>query len=226
MSPRPATLLMEDFDALPVAARPVAASCGCPRCTASATLPLCRAAAYDEGYRVGTSARTTTESRQADELAAALASAIGDADAGARDLSETTAEAIGGLVVAMVAASLPASCAALGTREVRAIAAAVLPALRTEAAITLYGAPAALDVLQAVPGQLPEPLRTRITVLADSALAAGDVQITWHAGSAQRQASAACARVMSVLATFGLVPPPGGPEGDPTAKRMEARVHG
>lgn len=226
MSPRATMLLMEDFDALPAAARPAASACCCPRCSTEATLPLCRAEAFDEGYRTGKSERGTTDSLHAETLAAMLASAIRAADTAAQDLSETTAEAIGGLVVAMVAASLPASCAALGTREVHAIAAAVLPALRTEAAIALHAAPDALESLRAIPSQMPESSRARITVLADTALAPGDVQIIWHAGSARRQSDIACANVMSVLAAFGLVSPSGGSEGDLTAKRMEALVHG
>ena len=226
MSPRATTLLMEDFDAQPVAVRPAAAACSCPRCLAETTLPLCRAEAFDEGYRIGASERGTADSLHAETLAAMLASALRAADTMAQDLSETTAEAIGGLVVAMVAASLPASCAALGTREVHAIAAAVLPALRAEPAISLHAAPDALESLHAIPSQMPESSRARITVLADAALAPGDVQITWHAGSARRQSDTACANVMSVLAAFGLVSPSGGSEGDLMAKRMEALVHG
>ena len=226
MSERRTILVMEDFDSVLIPVSETFAGCGCARCRDDTTLPLCRADARAQGYSAGRDERGAADAAQAEMLAAVLLNALRGADAAANDLAEASADALGRVVIAMAAATLPATFAALGAREVRAIAAAVLPALKTEPAIMIRAAPDALHALHAIPDHTPEPMRSRLTLLADDTAPPGEVQIIWHAGATRCAPSEALARVMTVLAEFGLVPPPGGYQENILTEPTEALAHG
>ncbi len=202
-------LLIEDFDSLPVAvaAREPAPDpvfgCGCDRCRADAGLPHCRAAARDEGLRLGRAERADLMAGQAAALAASLDAALARAGSDAAEIAEASAEAIGRAVIAMAAAALPATFARLGAAEARRVAEAVLPALRAEPAVTIAAAPEAITLLDRLPAA-----RTGRVRLEPTEGGPGDIAIVWQGGGASRDSAAALAGTRAVLAEFGLLPAP------------------
>ena len=204
------TLLIEDFDLPPInrAAEPEAAGCTCARCLNDASLPLCRADAFDAGRMSGRAEAADMMTAHTDQMTALVEDAIAAADAVVNTVAETTADAIGRAVIAMVAASLPAMLGHLGAREAQAVAAAVLPALRNEAQVTIAAGSEAMPLLHPATARMPGTHQSRISLVEDTAAGPSDIRIDWHRGAARSEPAEMLARVRDVLAEFGLLPAP------------------
>jgi len=201
-------LLVEDFDMPPVshAPAPVHTGCDCPRCQSDPSLPLCRADAFDAGRMAGRVEAADMLTAQTDQMTALVEEAIASADAVVNEVAETTADAIGRAVIAMVAASLPGILGALGAREAQAVANAVLPALRNEATVTIAAGSAAMPLLQPATARMPGGRQPRVSLVADEGAGPNDIRIDWHNGAVRSEPSETLARVRDVLAGFGLLP--------------------
>jgi hypothetical protein len=210
---------IEDFDALPAAppvvAAPAPGGCGCARCRNDAALPECRADAWEDGHRAGLAARASIAAAEAAALAAALDAALAGADAVVGGIAEATAEAVGRAVIALAAAALPGTFAALGAAEARRVALAVLPALEHEPAVSITAGTEAARLLDG----LATP---RITVIADPQAGPADIRLAWRNGRSERSAAAALARIGAVLAELGLLPDPA----PAPAPALEEPAHG
>jgi flagellar assembly protein FliH len=166
-------------------------------------LPALLEAARLEGKEEGRSA-ALREAHAASEAEAAralaeIARGMRDATDAAAALVDGTATEIARLVLASLAAVLPAAAERVGEAEVERFAAALLPALAEEPRLELRVAPALRDAIAARFAQ-----EQRVEVLEDAAVRPGDAKLRWRAGAAERNAAAMQDAVLRLLAGIGL----------------------
>ncbi len=206
---RPARrLLVEDFDAPPPvrASTPAAPFCPCARCAAEGRSAECPSASYDDGLARGRELRALDDTAAAEALTLELSDALARSTDQATMAAEQTAAALSRVVIAALAAALPATFARLAAAEARAIAEAVLPSLASEPAVTIDVAAPAFEVIRGAVSGLPRASQSRITLHRRDGDAGDDLCIAWSAGLVRRNHAEALARVMDTLSQFGLAP--------------------
>jgi flagellar biosynthesis/type III secretory pathway protein FliH len=119
--------------------------------------------------------------------------------------AEEAAEGIARLLLDSLAATFPAMCARHGDAEVRAIAHAVLPALRQEPAITVRAHPRTMAALAPEAARLDPDVAARVQTVECDAMPPGDVRIAWRNGAVTRDAAGLWERVAAVLVPAGLL---------------------
>lgn len=157
-----------------------------------------RAEGERDGHRVATDALPTRVADLLDRIADRLDTA--------RDVAATEAEIravpLAGLLRDALAAAFPAMQARFGEAEIRRMITAILPALARETQVTIHVAPsldaAVQDALAALPLRRAVPPR----VVADAALAEGDIEILWDGGRALRDAAALWREIDAALGLF------------------------
>ena len=207
---------IEDFDEAPRRAAEPAAGCACPRCAADPRKLRCLSDLYDEGYQAGQAQRRNADQDNAARLALDLSDALAIAQSAAREVAEQTAEALGQAVIAMFAALLPASQSHHGAREVRAIAAAVLPTLTQAPHIAIDAAPDVAEDLRAAIAGLSAAEQSRIELRISARGAPGSISIAWPGGALHRDPATAMRNVRAVLDELGLT----------GSTQQEALLHG
>lgn len=138
-------------------------------------------------------------------LLGVVASGLADARSAAHEAAATMAEGVARAMLSALAACLPKLCQRHGELELRALVAALLPALCDEPKILLRVHPAMADGLLEDIGTLDAELAEQAHVLPTGSIPPGDVRITWEGGSAVRDAAAACAAFKAGLAALGLL---------------------
>ncbi len=159
--------------------------------------------AREEGRLAGAEeARADQHAIQAALCNAALA-AIGDGLANARAdaelVAERRAEEIGGAMLALLGAALPAAAARLAPQEVAALLAALLPPLAHTPNVCVRVHPAVLDGIRA---QLAG--YSGVKAMGDETLAPSDVALVWQDGEARRDWAALWAQISVALAPFAI----------------------
>ncbi len=195
---------IEDFDEVPRRAAEPLASCACPRCAADPHKLRCQSDLYEEGYRAGQIQRRNADQDNAARLALDLSDALAAAQSTANEIAEQAAEALGQTVIAMFSALLPATQSHHGTREVRAIAAALLPTLTQAPHIAIDAAPDVEGDLQAAIARLSAAEQSRVELRISPCSAPGALSIAWPGGALHRDPAAALRNVRAVLDELGL----------------------
>jgi hypothetical protein len=196
-------LFAEDFG-LPYRPPPVVM----PEVTAppldAADLEEARQEGYDRGYAAGCETAAAASTRAAAQTAAAINAALADADRRAAAQADAAAQEIGQLLLASLAAMLPAFCDRHGPKEVARLATAVLPSLRREPQIVIEINPAATEAIRsaiAVCGCES----AAVTLTTTGRLRPDEIRINWRDGAARRDRDTLWADVSAVL---GLTTPP------------------
>lgn len=197
-------LHIEDFDEAPRRPAEPAAGCACPRCAADPRKLRCQGEVYEEGFHAGQTQRRNDDQDHAARLALDLSDALAAAQSNVDAIAEQAAEAVGQAVITMVAALLPATQSHHGAREIRAIAAAVLPTLGQAPHITIDAAPDVEADLQSAIARLPAADQSRIELRISPRTAPGALSIAWPGGALHRDPAAALRNVRAVLDELGL----------------------
>jgi flagellar assembly protein FliH len=195
------TLFDEDFDVRLVAPEPEVIE---PVFSAD-ELATARDAAWHEGQAAGLEAAAASEAASTRQALEAIATQIKANHDEALALAEQTAEGIARLLLDSLAAAFPALCSHYGEAEVRAIMHFVLPSLTQEPAITVRAHPHTAPALAQEIDSLDPDIAARVQIVTCDAMQPGDVRVTWHNGSAVRDAAGLWDQVAAVLAPAGLL---------------------
>ncbi|HEX4260748.1 MAG TPA: hypothetical protein VHY76_06575 [Acetobacteraceae bacterium] len=201
--PSAGILFAEDFDAVvrlpapePEVIEPV---------FSHADLIDAREAARAEGRAEAEAVARMGAAQQRTTLLARLADALGAAGAQAAASLEGHAEETARLLLACLCQALPALCADHGAAELRAVARALLPTLRTEPRVTIRAHPHHVPDLQRELDALDPPLAGTAVLEPVQTMARGDVRVHWQCGRAERSAAAIRAALEAALAPLGLL---------------------
>lgn len=157
------------------------------------------AAAHEQGLHDGAQAAqrdalasiaTTLQQIAATVSASAEASAIS---------AQRSADALADVLVRGFVAAFPALEARFGGGEVGLLAAAILPGLAREPALTMRAASGAADALAAVLSRLPSAQQARISIEIDADLGDADLHVVWRDGAAIRDGTAIRDAVFAAL---------------------------
>ncbi len=159
--------------------------------------------AWHSGYAQGEQAGRAAQAQEIEAQVAAtlenIAAALAASAQGASSVAEEAAAAMGETCLAALAAALPSLAGRFGAEEALRFTEALLPALADEPVVTIRVTP---DLAPAIAARLAR--EARVEVLADEAVAAGDVIASWRGGRAQRQGDAARAAIAEALNALGL----------------------
>jgi pyrimidine deaminase RibD-like protein len=122
-------------------------------------------------------------------------------------LADETAVAIAQTVFAMIAALLPATLAAHGDHEIRALASAILPTLAPAPDLAMDVAEEDAVGARAAIALLPAGQQGRIELCTHALTQPGSIIVRWTGGSVRRDTAAALRQVRVVLDEFGLIAP-------------------
>lgn len=194
---QPDILFAEDFDAAPAPPVDAAPDIIEPLFTA-ADLADAREAGRLAGLRQAEQGLAASRNQLLAELATAIVTTRDEAAAAAGAMAEDVARAILSAAVTV----LPFVCSQNGEREIRAIAAFLLPRLRDEPQVTVTVNPAQFDAMQADIAAM-EP--GAVSLAASDAVPPGDLRVAWHKGTAYRRTDPALAAVRQAFAALGLL---------------------
>ncbi len=194
-------LFAEDFDVADVAPEPEVIE----PVFSVAEVTAAREAAWREGYAAG-----LEEGAKADGVTTRQAlTAIAEQLTAERELAATqadiSAQATAQLLLDSLAATFPTLCARYGDAEVQALIRTVLPALTQESAITVRAHPRTAAAVAQEIGRLDSDLAARVQTVECEGIQPGDVRVTWHNGTARRDAAALWKQVAAVLVPEGLL---------------------
>jgi flagellar biosynthesis/type III secretory pathway protein FliH len=195
------TLFDEDFDVRLVAPEPEVIE---PVFSAG-ELASARDAAWREGQAAGLQEAAASEAASTQQALEAIAGQIKANHDEAVALAEQTADGIARLLLDSLAAVFPALCSHYGEAEVCAIVRTVLPSLTQEPAITVRAHPHTAAALTPEIDNLDPDIAVRVQIVTCDAMPPGDVRVTWHNGSAVRDAAGLWDQVAAVLAPAGLL---------------------
>jgi hypothetical protein len=197
------TLFGEDFDVREIAPEPEVIE----PVFSAADLESARESAWLDGHAKALQEAAIGDAAAIRQAVDAIASQIKADREAAVACANETAEAIARLLLDSLAAAFPALCANYGEAEVRAIIRIVLPPLTQEATITVRANPHTAAALAEEIGRLAPELIACVSITECDGMARGDVRITWHNGTAMRDARALWEQVAAVLAPAGLLQP-------------------
>jgi flagellar biosynthesis/type III secretory pathway protein FliH len=204
-APARSALFAEDFDLPRRDATPEAEVVN-PTYTA-AELAETRAEAWAGGLAVGTADTNSTIAATTSALLESIAAALRDANAAASAVAERSAEAIARLLLDSLAKLLPALCERHGEAELCALIRIILPALAQEPTITVRVNPVHTPALMRELDRLDPDLVECVRLVPIEAIAAGNVRVSWHDGSATRDTASLWQQVRAVLEPAGLLSP-------------------
>jgi len=202
-TPRSGALFAEDFD-LPRRAAMPAPEVINPTYTA-AELAEARAEAWAAGHTAGTAEANRTITAMTRSLLEAIAASLHDAKTVANTVAERSVEAIARLLLDSLGKLLPALCERHGEAELCALVHTILPALAQQPTITVRLNPVHTPALMRELDRLDPELVERVRLLPVEAIAAGDVRVSWHNGTASRDTAALWQQVRAVLEPAGLL---------------------
>jgi len=168
-------------------------------------LAAARDAAWREGQAAGLQAAAASAAAAKLQALEAVAGQIRTSHDEAVALAEQTAEGIARLLLDSLAAAFPSLCSHYGEAEVRAIVRFVLPWLTQEPAITVRAHPHTAAALTQEIDNLDPDIAVRVQIVTCDAMPPGDVRVTWHNGSAVRDAARLWDQVAAVLVPAGLL---------------------
>lgn len=156
-------------------------------------------AGLEQGRQAAEASRQALAAQAVDRLAAGLAATARQATA----VMEGAADAVATCMLDALATALPSLTELIGATEAARFATAVLPSLAEHLRAEVFVAP---DLVEEVGALLA--LEPRATVLADPALARGDVRLRWRDGMAERRAAAAREAILDAMGALVGVPAP------------------
>jgi flagellar assembly protein FliH len=173
-----------------------------------AELEAAREAGRIEGEAAGMWQARAALAAEERETLSRIAATLEDARADAARVAEDAAEGTARLMLGMLLAALPATCARHGEAELRAMASRILPALAQEPRVTIRVHPHHLDALRQELARLDPEQSARAVLLPTDAMPPGDLRIAWESGHAVRDARALAAAMEEALAPLGLLAGP------------------
>jgi flagellar biosynthesis/type III secretory pathway protein FliH len=220
-TPKHAMLFAEDFD-LPRHDRVKPASEVIDPIYTSAELAEARAEAWAGGHAAGIAEANTTIGATTRSLLDAIATSLNEAKAAATAVAEHSVEAIARLLMDSLAKLFPALCAHHGEAELATLIRTILPALAQEPMITVRMNPTHTPALMRELDRLDPDLVERVRLVPMEAIAAGDVRVSWHDGTAVRDTAGLWQQVRAVLEPAGLISPETAPVRDkaPTPEKV------
>jgi flagellar biosynthesis/type III secretory pathway protein FliH len=204
-APARGALFAEDFD-LPRRDATAEAEVVNPTYTA-AELAETRAEAWAGGLAVGTADTNSTIAATTSALLESIAAALRDARVQAGAIAERSVESIARLLLDSLAKLLPALCERHGEAELCALIRIILPALAQEPTITVRVNPVHTPALMRELDRLDPDLVECVRLVPIEAIAAGNVRVSWHDGSATRDTASLWQQVRAVLEPAGLLSP-------------------
>jgi flagellar biosynthesis/type III secretory pathway protein FliH len=198
-------LFDEDFDFAPGSRPDAANASGAPSEAERADGEADRARAYAEGLRDGRQQQEGEHAEAIHRLLAACETELRATGQEAQRIASESADALGQLMVRILATLLPASCARMGGVEIAAFAREILPSLVREPEVAVHLNPAHATLFEEVLEQMPPELSDRLTVQPSVTVAPGDIRIVWADGRAIRSTAAAWDAISGVLGQFGLL---------------------
>jgi len=201
---RPVALFDEDFDHRP---RPVPV----PEVILPevAHTPEDLAAARELGWAAGHAAgiAAAEQARDAETLAilARIAEDIAATRAAIAAGQQEMAGELARTLCAAMHAALPALCAAHGAREVRAVAAEILPHLAHEAHVRIQVAACHIAGLEGLLATLADEVGPQARLVVDETLGPSGIRIRWHHGEAVRDPRAIWQSIAEILAAHDLL---------------------
>lgn len=194
----------EDFDQATVV-QPQAEPAATEPVFTAADLEAARRHAWQEGHATGSRESEATTAALARDSLITIAERLHSARAEASAIAEEAAGTLAVLVMDALATAFPAMCVLHAEGELRAIVRAVIPRLREEPVIRVHVETAMANVLVREIGAMEGDLADRVRIVPTDAMAAGDLRITWHAGSATRDTAGLWAEIEAVLTPAGLL---------------------
>ena len=164
-----------------------------------AEMDQAKQAEFEAGRQAGLHAAAA--SREAAQAAALdrLAGLLTDARAASAAAADQAAATLAQTLVSAMGAVMPDLVRRSAFNETRAMLVRVLPGLSREPDVRVEVRPELADGVAALIGRLAPELSDRVTVHSLERLAAGEVQVRWSAGHAQRQPAAIWQAVMDTL---------------------------
>jgi flagellar biosynthesis/type III secretory pathway protein FliH len=204
LSAAPAGVLFaEDFDDAPeavVVAAPPEPEIIAPVFTLE-DIEAVRRRAHAEGRAAAAAATGAAVQAALGEIAATLGRIEAEAEAEAERGAEETSR----LLLDILLTLLPATCARHAETEVRAVARAVLPALRRPAAITVRVHPELVPAMRDEIDRFDPDLAGKISVIPVETMTPSDVRANWMNGSAIRDMRTTWREVAAALRSCGLL---------------------
>lgn len=195
-----------DFDAPPEPAAPPEPEVIEP-VFSIAELDAARAEAWRDGHAAAMADAVRDHEAVARDTLATVAAALADARSAAVGSAQDAAEALARLLFDCFASAFPSLAARQGEAEVRSIVSHVVPLMHHEPTITVRVSPNAAEIIERDIAILNPDLADQVRVIATDTVAVGDVRIAWRNGTAVRDTAAIWANIESVLAPAGLLTP-------------------
>ncbi len=163
-----------------------------------------RLSGYEAGVAAGRAMVQGAREAALDGLLAAIRAALADAAAGAKLRADDIGRELARMLVGSLAAVLPDLVRRHGAAEISRLVQELLPPMALEPEILVRVAAGDRDALAADLDRLDAHLASRVRLIAEAGMKAGDVVITWKNGRASRDSAAAARRLGELWQRFGL----------------------
>lgn len=163
-----------------------------------------RRAGYAEGMAAGRAMVQGAREAALDGLLAAIRTALADAAREATRRADDIGRELARMLTASLAAVLPDLVRRHGGAEISRLVHELLPPMALEPEIRVQVAPDDEAMLTADLDRLSPEIAARVRIVADAAMAAGDVAIVWKDGRAGRDGAALRRRLDELWQRFGL----------------------
>ena len=159
--------------------------------------------AHENGREVERRAAALSNETRRGAALAALAEQIALTRAQCAEQIEQALDAIAGTTLSLLAAALPALCAARAPDELRAMLRRVLPPARQAPELQIRVHPSLREAIERETAALLDGSAARVAWMNSAKLLPGDIEISWQNGAALRDTAATCAAIRNtVLALF------------------------
>ncbi len=204
-------LYAEDFDA-PVIPTAKGAARGVPSPEPELVVPSYSLAelqaaarhAHEEGRLIERRDAAATASAQSDMALSALVLQMTETRQQATRMVDQSLHMLAGTTLSLLAAAVPELCRRHSAGELHALMRRVLPPMRQIPALSIRLHPTMRTVIEAQVGSLLLDSGTSVTWIETSAIAAGDIAITWQNGTALRDTASIGAAIRdAVLSMLG-----------------------
>jgi flagellar biosynthesis/type III secretory pathway protein FliH len=203
-------LFIEDFDAVETLTVTAAAdeAANEPEIIVPAFSPddveAARLSGYEAGVAAGRAMVQGAREAALDGMLAAIRAGLADAAAGARQRADDIGRELARLLVASLAAVLPDLVRRHGATEISRLVQELLPPMALEPEIVVRVAASDREALAADLGRLDAHLASRVRLVTEAGMSAGDVVIAWKNGRASRDGAALGRQLAELWQRFGL----------------------
>ncbi len=203
-------LFIEDFDAveMPASAAPGGDEGNEPEIIVPAfgaeDVEAARLGGYEAGVAAGRAMVQGAREAALDGLLAAIRAALADAAAGAKLRADDIGRELARMLAGSLASVLPDLVRRHGAAEISRLVRELLPPMALEPEIVVHVAAGDREALAADLDRLDAHLASRVRLVTEAGMTAGDVMITWKNGRASRDSAALVRQLAELWQRFGL----------------------